>query len=139
MATSPGPGGSLIRRLALPVIVVPIVLGLGVTRVAEMQGTAEVSVPVAILAATMTAVSLCLLLVTALPLNRAHQEIQTSHTRISQLVEHAPDGIFVADIDGRYTDVNEAGCRLLGYAREELLKKTIVDLIPASDVGRLCR
>jgi PAS domain S-box-containing protein len=53
------------------------------------------------------------------------------------LVDLAPDGIFVADADGRYTFVNEAGCRLLGYRGEEIAGKTILDLIPAEDAARL--
>ncbi len=57
--------------------------------------------------------------------------------RLHALMEQAPDGIFVADLEGRYTDVNEAGCRLLGYPREEIIGKTIVDLIPSEDVERL--
>ena len=44
---------------------------------------------------------------------------------------------FVADLDGRYTDVNEAGCHMLGYTREEIVGKTIIDLLPPGDVGRL--
>lgn len=52
-------------------------------------------------------------------------------------VEQAPDGIFVADLDGRYTDVNAAGCRMLGYEREELIGKTILDIIPADSHERL--
>ena len=48
----------------------------------------------------------------------------------------APDGIFVADLDGRYTDVNRAGCEMLGRARRKIVGKTIVDSIPR-DVGRL--
>lgn len=57
--------------------------------------------------------------------------------RLASLIEQAPDGIFVADLDGRYTEVNRAGCSMLGYSREELVGKTIVDLIPPEDVGRL--
>lgn len=56
------------------------------------------------------------------------------------LIEHAPDGIFIADIDGRYTYVNEAGCRLLGYRREEsdaIIGRTIMELIPEEDLERL--
>ena len=53
------------------------------------------------------------------------------------MVNLAPDGIFVADADGRYTFVNEAGCRLLGYRGEELAGKTILDLIPPEDAPRL--
>jgi PAS domain S-box-containing protein len=136
-ATSPGPGGSLIRRLALPIIIAPIVLGLFVTRVAALEGVTEAALPVAIFTAMMTTVSLAVLFVSARPLDRAHEHLQASLTRISQLVEDAPDGIFVADLEGRYTEVNEIGCRLIGYTREEILGKTILDLIPASDVPRL--
>ena len=57
--------------------------------------------------------------------------------QLRALVEQAPEGVFVADTDGRYTYVNEAGCRMLGYAREELVGKTILDLIPAQDAERL--
>jgi PAS domain S-box-containing protein len=60
-----------------------------------------------------------------------------SPAELRALVDLAPDGIFVADIDGRYTFVNEAGCRLLGCSVDEIIGKTIVDLIPAEDVDRL--
>jgi PAS domain S-box-containing protein len=94
-------------------------------------------IPIAIMVAAMVAVSLFLLVVTAAPLDRAHQEIDASRARAQSLVEQAPDGIFVANLDGRYTEVNEAGCRLLQYSRGEIVGKTIFDLIPSEDVGRL--
>lgn len=47
------------------------------------------------------------------------------------------DSGFIADIDGRYTDVNTAGCRMLGYERHEIIGKTILDLIPPDEAGRL--
>lgn len=55
------------------------------------------------------------------------------------LIDQAPDAIFIADPSGRYTFANEAACRLLGYARDELIGKTILELIPAEDVNRLLR
>lgn len=60
-------------------------------------------------------------------------------TALRALVEQAPDAIFVADIDGRYVYVNEAACRMVGYSREELLARTILDTLPAGDAGRLAR
>ena len=137
VATSPGPGGILLRRLGLSAIALPVVLGLVVTQLAATQRIEEISVPVAILAAAMAALSLFLLGVTAPLLNRAHEDLQASRAQTRSLVEQAPDGIFVADLDGRYTDVNEAGCRMLGYTREEIVGKTIIDLIPAEDIERL--
>jgi PAS domain S-box-containing protein len=105
-----------------------------VTRFGEAQG---IEIVVAVLAATMTVLGLLVLGVTAVPLNRAHEALESSRTWIRNLVEQAPDGIFVADLDGRYTDVNEAGCSMLGYTREELVGKTIIDLLPPGDVPRL--
>jgi PAS domain S-box-containing protein len=137
VATSPGPSGLLVRRLVPPALIVPVLLGFVVTRLATAQLIEGVSVSVAILATAMTALSLILLGVTALQLDRAHEEVQASRTHTRNLVEQAPDGIFVADLDGRYTDVNEAGCRMLGYTREEIVGKTIIDLIPADDIERL--
>ncbi len=58
---------------------------------------------------------------------------------MTSLLEQAPDGIFVANLEGRYTEVNDAGCRMLGYTREELLAKSILDLIPAEESPRLER
>jgi PAS domain S-box-containing protein len=70
---------------------------------------------------------------------QAAAALQVSEARHRELYEQASDGIFIADMDGRYTDVNGAGCRMLGYAREEVLGKRIVDLIPPGDVDRLSR
>jgi PAS domain S-box-containing protein len=67
----------------------------------------------------------------------AEQRVRDSEERYRELVNQASDGIFVADRDGRYLDVNSAGCRLLGCSREEIVGKTIVDFIPPEDVPRL--
>ncbi|HEX6318646.1 MAG TPA: PAS domain S-box protein [Burkholderiales bacterium] len=62
---------------------------------------------------------------------------EPSAADLGTLLEHAPDGIFLADRDGRYTYVNEAGCRMLGYARDEIVGRTIVDLIRPDAADRL--
>ena len=137
VAMSAGPGGILLRRLMVPSIVAPLLIGLLVMRLAEAAGVAELALVVATLASTMTAVGLLVLTVTAVPLNRAHDALQSMQARTRDLVEQAPDGIFVADLTGRYTDVNAAGCHMLGYSHEEIVGKTIADLLPPEDVHRL--
>ena len=67
-------------------------------------------------------------------IQETHQ-LDTAHLRA--LVEQAPDGIFVADPEGRYTYVNQAGCRLLGYTQGELVGKSITALVRPEDAGRL--
>jgi len=54
-----------------------------------------------------------------------------------ETIELAPEAYFLANLDGKFTDVNRAACRLLHYERRELLAKTIFDVIPREDAGRL--
>jgi len=65
------------------------------------------------------------------------QQLLRSEERVREVVEQASDGIFIADIHGKYTDVNSAGCQMLGYARDEIIGKTILDLIPPEEANRL--
>lgn len=65
------------------------------------------------------------------------REWQAATEELTELFEKASEGIFLADLEGRYTDVNSAGCRLLGLSRDELLGKTIADLIRPGQEARL--
>ena len=67
----------------------------------------------------------------------ANEAIIGSIMRTREIVDLAPDAFFQADLDGRFTDVNQAACRLLGYDRDELIGQTIFDIIPAEDADRL--
>ncbi|MGC9321897.1 MAG: PAS domain S-box protein [Kosmotogaceae bacterium] len=58
------------------------------------------------------------------------QRVEEMESRLSRYVESAPDGIFVTDKRGNYTDVNEASCIITGYSREELLNMNMIQLIP---------
>lgn len=57
--------------------------------------------------------------------------------RERELLEQAPDGIFLANLEGTITDANSAGCRIMGLTREEITGKTIQDFLPPEDVVRL--
>jgi len=41
--------------------------------------------------------------------------------QIAALLEQAADGIFISDAEGRFAEVNAAGCAMLGLPRDELL------------------
>ncbi len=69
----------------------------------------------------------------------ASGRLQDANQQITRLIEQASDGIFIADVNGRYTDVNSAGCLMLGYSRDEIVRKSITDLIPPTDAERLWR
>ena len=70
-------------------------------------------------------------------LRRLSSEAERSAARTHEVIELAPDAFFLANLDARFTDVNRAACRLLGYDRDELLAMRIFDIIPAEDAGRL--
>lgn len=53
------------------------------------------------------------------------------------LFEYASDAIFIADLNGKYTEVNIAATKMLGYKKEELIGKTILDLIPPEEAKKL--
>src|SRR5688572_20352474 len=47
--------------------------------------------------------------------------------------EHIPVGIVESSLDGKYMDVNEEFCRVLGYSRRELLRRGIKDCTHEDD------
>ncbi len=57
------------------------------------------------------------------------QVVEEKESRFRRYVESAPDGIFVSDERGNFTDVNEASYRITGYSREELLNMNLIQLI----------
>jgi anti-anti-sigma factor len=78
--------------------------------------------------------------------NRCWESLQRTHTswalresenRYRLLVERATEGIWIIDRDMRFLEVNPAACALLGHSREELLGKSVADLLPAEHQDRL--
>lgn len=68
---------------------------------------------------------------------QAEAAVRESEHRFRALFDEAADGIFIADQDGNYIDVNLSACRMLGYEREELIRLHVADLVPAEDRKRL--
>ena len=68
---------------------------------------------------------------------RAEEALRRSEAQLRELIEQAPEAVFIAGLDGLYTSVNGAAGRLLGYEPEELIGKSIVDVLAPEDVPRL--
>lgn len=67
---------------------------------------------------------------------RAEEGLQRFHLAM----QTSPDGIFLMDYENfRYLDVNETGCRMLGYSREELLGMRVMDHNPGMTESELRR
>lgn len=104
-----------------------------------LPGEAGSSLPVSLTVTCIPAGGSRLAVITARSQGRpAADEVQRrdgEHYR--QLAEQSGDGLFLADADGRYLDVNPAGCKMLGYTRDELQALTISDVVMPEEQGRV--
>lgn len=137
IARSDGPGGTMLRRLATPYVIAPMVLGFGVTRLFAVIDVNDFPLVVAFVAVGVTAVGLAILVVTARLLARANAALEESQASTREIIALASDGIFITDATGRFQEVNEAGCRLLGLAEAEIVGRRILDFIPPDEAPRL--
>ena len=64
----------------------------------------------------------------------AERRLRESEERFREVFEHAPVGICVSAPDGRFLQVNEALCRMLGYSAAEMLQTTWIELTHPDDL-----
>jgi PAS domain S-box-containing protein len=60
-----------------------------------------------------------------------------SEERYRLLTDQSVDGVFLSDSIGRYLDVNPAGCQMFGYTRDEILNRTIADMIAPDEIPKI--
>ena len=64
----------------------------------------------------------------------AEDELREAEERFRVAFLHAPIGIALVALDGRYAQVNPAMCEILGYGEEELLGKTFQEITHPEDL-----
>jgi PAS domain S-box-containing protein len=65
---------------------------------------------------------------------RAERTLREGEQRFRGVFEHAPFGMCVSGLDGRFMQVNAAFCRMLGYSEEELLGRAWSELTHPDDL-----
>lgn len=60
----------------------------------------------------------------------AYDRLRDSEAQFRIIAESSADAIFIADQQGRYQYVNDAGAELLGYTSDELTTMSILDITP---------
>jgi PAS domain S-box-containing protein len=68
---------------------------------------------------------------------RAEGERHRSEARYRTLIEHATDGIFSTDAEGRLTDANSRGCDMMGLDRDVVLGLELTDLAEPRERDRV--
>jgi len=124
------------RRLSASMVHVPVRSGEAVIGVLSAQsythyryGETDVAVLQRIADATAP----------ALERVRAEEVLRESERRFRDLFEGCADAIFVEDLEGNVLDVNPAACRLHQMAREDLVGKNVLDLVPPEQREEVAR
>jgi len=153
-------GNKMARRLFILIIFVVITIG---TLRIKTQHYYQFSIELWVALVTVCFLSICLLVIwnTAKWLNGIDQkrstaedeiklmnadlekrveertaEFQKSEEKYRLLIEHASDAIYVVDLHGNFTDVNDSMCRMTGYSREELLKLNVETIIDPEELQK---
>jgi PAS domain S-box-containing protein len=61
-------------------------------------------------------------------LNREIAERKRAEEKYGFIIKTALDGFWISDLKGRFLEVNESYCNMVGYTREELLTMSIPDI-----------
>lgn len=64
---------------------------------------------------------------------QADRKLRESEERFRSVFEHAPFGMCVSGLDGRFIQVNDSLCRMLGYSEPELINTPWVELTHPQD------
>ncbi len=64
---------------------------------------------------------------------KAAAALQESEEKYRSMIEQASDGIFILDDEGCYIDANPAGCSMVGYSRDEIVRMSAVDILPVGE------
>lgn len=67
----------------------------------------------------------------------AEKRTRESEARYRTLFEYAPDGILLCDPEGFYFDGNPSICRMLGYAREEMIGLHSRSIVAPQDLAMI--
>ncbi len=65
------------------------------------------------------------------------KELRGSEEKYRTLFEEATDGIRIFDEAGRIIDCNQTACDQLGYSREELLQKRLVEIVSPERIAEI--
>ncbi len=64
------------------------------------------------------------------------ERLKLSESKFRSYIDYAPDGVFVADNEGHYIEVNPAASSITGYSQDELLSMSMPDLQSAESLEK---
>lgn len=61
-------------------------------------------------------------------LSISNKNAEESKNQTKEILQTAMDGFWIVDLNGKFIDVNDVACKMLGYTRKEILDLSIFDL-----------
>ena len=109
--------------------------------IAEVLPRAHRAAPVGFLNKPFTGATLDTTIQMALHLRDTQEQLHRNHQTLAAILQTAPDGLMVTDLQGRIIEANDTACRLTGQTHTELLQRTVLECAAnhgtASDVAAL--
>lgn len=65
----------------------------------------------------------------------AEKELKQSESKFRSYIEYSPLGIFILNEFGKFTGVNNAAVKMLGYSYSELVQLTLPDILPDESIN----
>ncbi|MCP4706172.1 MAG: PAS domain S-box protein, partial [candidate division Zixibacteria bacterium] len=60
---------------------------------------------------------------------RAEVALRENDEKLRTYISSAPDGIFIINSDAKFIEVNDTGCKIMGYPESELLQLSPIDVL----------
>jgi PAS domain S-box-containing protein len=146
LLSSRGSGSAMLRRLLVPAIVLPLLIG-WLRLEGQRAGLYGTEIGLAIFAITTVIAFITLIALTARSLNRGHAKqestallLKESEEQYRTLFERNPHPMWVYDrATLAFVEVNDAATEHYGYSREEFLGMTAQDIRPPEDVAAMMK
>ncbi|MCW4032516.1 MAG: PAS domain S-box protein [Candidatus Bathyarchaeota archaeon] len=71
--------------------------------------------------------------------NITEEELRKSEAKYRSLIEDAGSGVAVTDMRGRFTYINKALCKMIGYSEEEMIGKNFYEFLHPDDKKELVK
>lgn len=129
IVTAESAGGFVLRRLLLPILVVPLILGWLILFGAK-TGWYETHFGLAIISVLITGFLIITLLVNGHQLNRIDQNRKQAEERYRSVLDNLLEGAQIIGFDWRYLYVNDSVVKQGRQTRENLLGRTMMEIYP---------